>query len=75
MAAAACVVNSYFQAEGATNDRMHCPPLLAEPLMILAAPSLGGVIGQLTGWRALFWLLAGWGALTMLFFYCFVVSQ
>ena len=38
---------------------------MLQPLMILAAPSLGGVIGQLVGWRDLFWGLAGWGALTM----------
>ena len=45
---------------------------MLQPLMILAAPSLGGVVGQLVGWRDLFWGLAGWGLLTMVMVACFV---
>ena len=45
---------------------------MLQPLMILAAPSLGGVVGQLVGWRDLFWGLAGWGLLTMILVASFV---
>jgi DHA1 family bicyclomycin/chloramphenicol resistance-like MFS transporter len=45
---------------------------MLQPLMILAAPSLGGVVGQLVGWRDLFWGLAGWGVLTMVLVASFV---
>ena len=45
---------------------------MLQPLMILAAPSLGGVVGQLVGWRDLFWGLAGWGLLTMVLVASFV---
>jgi DHA1 family bicyclomycin/chloramphenicol resistance-like MFS transporter len=45
---------------------------MLQPLMILAAPSLGGVVGQLVGWRDLFWGLAAWGALTMVLVASFV---
>eukprot|EP01050_Picozoa_sp_SAG11_P011074 SAG11_NODE_1148_length_5683_cov_73.890561_4_plen_304_part_00 len=51
-----------------TGERMRITGFfnMLQPLMILAAPSLGGVIGQLVGWRYLFWGLAAWGVITML---------
>ena len=51
-----------------TAERMRITGIfnMLQPLMILAAPSIGGVVGALVGWRDLFWGLAGWGLLTML---------
>jgi DHA1 family bicyclomycin/chloramphenicol resistance-like MFS transporter len=39
---------------------------MMRPVMLLAAPVVGGGIADFLGWRALFWILAGWGALTLL---------
>jgi MFS family permease len=57
-----------------TQERMRILGLLSimQPVMILAAPILGGQLGQLLGWRMLFWILAGWGGVTMLAVMAFV---
>ena len=46
-----------------------------QPLMIVGAPLLGGLVAQLfqpQGWRDLFKILAGWGFMTMVLVGCFV---
>eukprot|EP01047_Picozoa_sp_COSAG01_P036794 COSAG01_NODE_2889_length_6907_cov_43.104877_1_plen_476_part_00 len=50
-----------------TKERMRIMGFFSmmQPIMILSAPSVGGFIGEFSGWRLLFWLLAGWGAMIM----------
>lgn len=39
---------------------------MMRPIMLLAAPVFGGGIAASLGWRKLFYILAGWGATTLL---------
>lgn len=48
-------------------ERMRMMAVLGtiRPLAIIVAPSVGGLLGSFIGWRAVFWMLCGWGSLNV----------
>lgn len=53
-------------AEGAAMVRLMARLMLVFALAPILGPSLGGVLLRFGGWRAIFWLLAGYGVLAVL---------
>ena len=54
------------------NERQRLQAFFAmlRPLMIMAAPVVGGGLASAIGWRKLFYVLAAWGVLTMVLVNC-----
>ena len=50
-------------------DRMQAMAFLGSlrPIIIISAPTVGGSLGSLLGWRYIFYVLGGWTVLTMVF--------
>jgi len=59
-------------ATGTAAARLMSRLMLVMGAAPILAPSLGGVLLSISSWRALFWLLAGYGALAAVAVWCFL---